>query len=373
MSKTKNRLSHSAVSKFQDCAKAYEYHYIKKIRSTTNSAALFFGSAVDHAFSAMLEPKDKTPQQLFDFFWRFQDLNGKQEYLPTSTKIVYANSDYDPELLHQEDVAKLKEEFKLEGDPLKEVEKVYEEKEYMGFDGLPEDRKKLLNFANWLSLYRKGLLMLEALEKQVMPNITEVLGAQVRVDLSNEEGDSIVGFADMVVRWKGYDKPLVLDLKTASRAYDKDAVLVSPQLSLYVHSLSDKYENTRHAGYVVLNKLVNKNKTKKCSKCGKDGTGQRHKTCDADIEGKRCNGEWDVVLKPEIFVQILINEIPPQTEDIVLENFDHINQSIKTGVFPRSFGSCIKPWGKCAYYDLCYKGKMSGLVDMTEEKKEDKQ
>ena len=88
-------------------------------------------------------------------------------------------------------------------------------------------------------------------------NVEEVLGTQVPINLENEKGDSIVGFADFVVKWKGYDKPIVFDLKTSSIDYAENAVKVSPQLALYVHDLKDKF-HTRTAGFLVLKKRIKK-------------------------------------------------------------------------------------------------------------------
>lgn len=363
-----NRLSHSSMSKFQDCAEAFRLHYREHLRSITQSAALLYGTAIDNATGALLEGKTlDEAKALFELSWLEQKVNGKLLQLAECPLIVYANSDLDTELLVKDDLDKLKLHRKSE-DPLAEIDKVLANKEYMGFDGLPEDEKKYLNLANWLCLRRKGFLMLDAFQTKVMSKITEVLGVQVKVELKNEDGDSIIGYADLVARVRGYDHPVVLDVKTSTKEYDKDSVLVSPQLTLYVHDLSEKYEGTRLAGFLVMRKIILKNKTKKCLTCGHDGTGGKHKRCDAERDGKRCNGEWDVKINPEVQVQIIIDQIPQRTEDIVLENADYINTAIKNGVFHRSFGSCVRPYGKCTYYNLCYFGKKDGLVTIDPKK-----
>jgi len=349
-----------------DCPTKWKYHYVDRLRSKTQHAALAFGSAVDAAITSLLKQSEKNPEDIFAYFWRFQEINGKQTYLPSSTNIVYANSDYDEELLLEEDIFKLKEEFKLEN-PLAEVQKIYSEKDYLGFDGLPEERKKILNYANWLSLYRKGLLMVQAVREEVMPKIKKMHGAQVYCKLENDVGDLIVGYADMVAEWEGYDEPIIFAFKTSAKDYAIDSVLTSPQLTLYVHSLSNNYSNTRRAGYIVLNKNVRKNRTKTCTKCGYVNEGTSHKTCNNSVEGLRCAGEWKSELDPKIHVQVVIDLIPEKTEQIVLENFDYINASIKNGVYHRNFSSCVKPYGKCTFYNLCYKDSMDGL-----EKLEDK-
>lgn len=356
-----NRLSHSSVSHFQKCPQSWAYHYKENLRSNVQSAALLFGSAVDAAIMALLTEGRMVANTVFKQHWTIQEINGVETSLNKCTDIVYANSDYDAELLDDNDIAFIKLQFNVE-DPLAEIAKIYEEKEYAGFVNLPEDRKKLLNFANWLCLNHKGFFMLDAVEKKVMPNIEEVYKVQARVDLENGDGDSIIGYADLVCKWKDIKEPIIFDFKTSSRDYDKDSVLVSPQLTLYVHALADKYK-TRKAGYIVLNKLIRKNKTKKCSKCGVDGTGKKHKTCDFINEvGERCHGSWDITLNPEVYTQIIIDDIPEQTENIVLENMDMINSSVKNNIFYRNFQSCSMPWGRCAYWSKCFKGKDDSLI-----------
>jgi len=203
--------------------------------------------------------------------------------------------------------------------------------------------------------------MIETVRKEILPNIIEVLGTQEYTSLVNEDGDEVVAYADLVCRYKGYDEPIVLDWKTSSREYEESAVLTSPQLTLYVHSLFEKYK-TRKAGFIVINKRLIKNKTKYCEKCSKDGTGQRHKTCDNVINEERCNGKWIEKINPKAFIQVIIDTIPVQTENIVLQNYDDINAAIKTGIYTRNLQSCIRPFGKCQFFDICYKDDYSKVI-----------
>jgi len=355
-----NRLSHSSCSKFQECPQAWVYHYKDKLRPRFQSAALLFGSALDHSITSMLKNKDKDPKEIFSYFWRFQDINGVSTYLTNSTDIVYANADFDIDLLEDEDITSINTKYQIE-DLKTVIDNLYEEKEEKGFNNLSKDKKELLNVLNWHCLYRKGLLMLQTIQSDILPNIEEVLGVQVQVKLTNGSGDVIIGYADLVCKYKGYDSPIIFDWKTSSREYQKDSVLTSPQLTLYVYDLGDQF-NTRKAGFIVLNKHIRKNKTKICVVCNNDGSGKRHKTCDVEINGKRCNGEWKVKIDKEVYKQIIVDDIPQQTENIVIQNYDYINQSIKNGIFHRNFSSCVKPYGKCPYYNLCY---FNNLEDLT--------
>lgn len=362
---TNLRLSHSQVNKYQDCAKAWDYYYKQKIRTKTKSSALLFGNILDESVEVYLKTKDKekAKEKLIEN-WTTQKVGSKEEKLYTCTKIVYSNSDYDEELITDEQLIVLKKEYG--DDVLDQVKSIYKQKDIIGYDLLPKKRKLLLNKANWFSMLSKGLLMFDKVVSIIDDNVTEVLGTQVEVNLSNGSGDSVIGFADFVVKWKGYDRPIIFDLKTSSILYDQDSAKYSPQLTLYVHDLKDKF-NTTLCGYLVLNKRVKKNRVKVCSKCSYDGSEGRHKTCPNVIDENRCNGEWNIDLKFDINYQVIIDEVSTHVENIVLDNIDTVNNSIKYNIFPRNLGSCKKPWGLCDYYHLCWNNSEKGLERKTEE------
>ena len=354
-----NRLSHSQASKFNDCAKAWEFHYRQKLRPMYTSSALLFGGCLDKAVEVFLKTNDSG--QAFDALkvqWEVQEINGKPENLFDSALIVYSNSDFDKDLLIDTEI--LDERYPHWRD---EFPSIVKQKDVIGFKFLKKEQKQLLNAVNWVSMYQKGKLMLGKAIELITANVTKMHDTQVKVSLANDQGDEIVGYADMVVDWKGYDEPVVMDLKTSSIDYQPTSVLTSPQLSLYVHDLSDKFK-TRSAGYLVLKKRLLKNKTKVCSVCGHDGSGKTHRTCPNEIDGKRCGGEWTETIKFDVDHQVIINKIPERTEEIVIENMDLVNESIKTGIFPRNFSACSKPWGLCQYADYCFHNKKDGLVEV---------
>lgn len=351
-----NRLSHSQVSKFQQCGKAYEFWYIQKIRPTKMRSALLFGTALDRAIGSILKPEsqDKTPEQLFDYFWRFQDVNGEQTYLPDNINLVYAKSDFDKDLLTQDDIKKLNVSKDV-------VLELIEKRNATGFDNLSQDEKALANEAFWLCLRNKGQYMIEAFKTKVLPKLNKVHSTQEFIELDNGE-DKVIGYIDIVAEVQGHEEPIVLDVKTSAMHYEEDSVVTSPQLSLYVHAVSEKYK-TKKAGYIVLNKNLIKNRIKICKKCKHDGTGGRHKTCPKEMGDGRCNGEWNETLRPEVYVQFIVDVIPEATENLVLDNIDDINTSIKTGHFTRNLNTCTNTYGgACDYINLCYRNSMKGLL-----------
>lgn len=353
-----NRLSHSQVSKYQQCGKAYQFWYMDRIRPTKSRSSLLFGTALDRAVGVLLNPaeSDKTPEEIFDFFWRFQEVNGVNTYLPNCTTLIYAKSDFDKDLLTEEAQNKI-------GVSRETILSIVEKRTSLGYDELSADEKEIANHAFWWCLYAKGYYMLKAFRSKVLPKLTKVHSTQEYIELENGD-DKVIGYIDIVAEVEGHNEPIVLDLKTSAMEYEDDAVLTSPQLTLYTHAVSEKY-NTRKAGYIVLNKNLIKNRKKICGKCGYDGSGGRHKTCANEIEGKRCGGEWNETVSPEVYVQFLIGEIPKQTEDLVLENIDDISAAIKMGHFTRNLNVCHNTYGgPCDYLSLCYKGSMNGLKVM---------
>jgi hypothetical protein len=316
----------------------------------------------------------KDAVSIFIKAFTYAKINEVDTYVPTSQNVVYANTDFDLDLLSEDDHTYVKELFakgtiKGPEDYLEYYNSLREKKQSSGFDNFTVNEKKFYNVMNWLSLKQKGLLMLIAYEKKVLPKIEKVHAVQKYVSLENADGDKVIGYVDLIADVKGIGT-VILDNKTSAREYEEDSVLTSGQLSLYVHMLEEEYK-TRYAGYIVMRKTIIKNRKKICKTCGYDGSGSRHKTCNNEVEGKRCGGDWAETISPDVFIQFITDEVPIETENIVLENFDNINEVIKAGNFTRNLNSCENYYGgKCPYFNLCYKGSMHGLVDINKQRAE---
>lgn len=353
-----NRLSYSQVRLYQECGKKYEYTYIQKYREKVKSGALFFGTSFDKAVEAVLEDPSIDETEVFDKWWTNQDLNGKMTYLPESIAVVYSATDFDADLLTEDDIKFLTAkctEMKLEGTVLEAYTACATAKKQKAFRHFKETENKFLNLCNWVSLRRKGHLMLVANRKVVMPKIKKLLGTQIKVELKNDDGDTLLGYADMHCIWED-GREVVFDYKTSASDYPEDSVLTKPQLPIYCHAM-----DVAHGGYLVFKKQIRKNRIKVCESCGFNGSGGRHKTCSAEVEGKRCGGAWKETISPEADVQILIDKIPERTEEIVLENIAEVNKAIKGGIFVRNFNSCEPGYGSCAFKNLCFKNDDSDL------------
>lgn len=364
----KNRLSHSAVQTYSQCGRKYFYHYNLGLRSKVVSGALVFGSALDKALDHLLNTRNlEESKEVFKKHWNVQDINGKTTILPYATNVVYAQKDYDGDLIteaHIEKFEELKKKFNIETDQtFKQAVTFYRElKKEKGFQSFTDNQKIVYNFGHWCCMLEKGLIMLDSYNKLVLPRIKEVITSQKKIEITNTEGDSVIGYIDLIVEWED-GKRYVLDNKTSSSEYDDDSAMRSQQLILYYHAVKEEYK-IDGVGFIVLSKQLLKNKKKTCSKCGHDGTGGRHKTCANEAEGKRCNGEWNETIDPECKIDAILNSVSEQAEDLVLETFDSANEAIKKQVYSPNLAACAA-FGKeylCQFYNLCWNGKDDDLI-----------
>ncbi len=353
-------LSHSALGKFSHCPVMYKLHYLDKIRPTGTTSALLFGSALDKACeSYLLNGNTELARSMFHNTWNEQEIDGVLTELNTCLKIEYhSTNDFDHELLVQSDNESILKDTSFIS--VSDLVSVLSDPDL----ATSEEEKARLAYAKWISLYRKGKLMLSAFISWVDENVEEVLGAQIPIELEDEDGNKVTGFADFVIKVKGYDKPIVVDLKTAARPYMRDSVLESEQLALYFLYLREaKFSDMERAAYLVLSKQIKKNRTKTCRTCNTVTTG-REKTCAEGGKGKgRCNGEFDEVIDPECSVQYIHDEPQEQLISNTLDKFNNAVVSINAGVFEKNLEGCAKYYGReCPYKKYCETGCMDGLI-----------
>lgn len=358
------RLSFSAITTYSQCGKKYDFRYNHKLRSTSFHAALAFGSSIDSALNTLLKTKDLTlALQEFDKSWAFQFVNRKYTSLAKDVNLVYAETDFDLELLQQEDIDKLNFPLDLINPKIKTI---LEDKAKNGWNNLSLDDREFYNYANWLCMSRKGHIMLHSYNKKVLPRIRTVLAVQKENYLENAEGDKVVQYLDLIVEWED-GRNVLMDNKTSKRDYKPDSAGKSPQLISYYHSSKEEYA-LKAVGFIVLKKEILKNKIKICATCGHDGSGGRHKTCDAPgVDTKRCNGDWLVKINPECYIDIIINNVSEIAEELVLDTFADANEGIKKENWYRNLSACDNGAFSCEYLGLCWRKDSSELIDMSKE------
>lgn len=360
------KLSHSATKIYNECSLRYDLHYNKRLRSKTTGSALIFGNALDKAFNKLLISKNLTEAEAeFRTAMLNIEYNKKTIHIPTSPLITYFKSDFDADLLIEEDYQKF-------GAVAKSLDYTVNPRELPAFLEYLHNLKKkrqalntaeetLFALGNYLSLVRKGILMLKAYNDKILPQIKEVISIQEEIELTNNDGDSITGFIDLVVRLND-DNIYIADNKTSSdfKYYPDDSAKNSNQLVLYKHATQHKY-HAKGVAYFVLLKKVQKTITKICSKCGNDGTGGRHNTCNVGKGKKKCGGKWNETINFDILTKNVINEVEEQTEDNIIQMYDDTVQAIKQEIFTPNWNSCGAGPIACPYKNLCHKNDDSDL------------
>ena len=350
---------------------AWHRQYIEGWYSEIEGSSLYFGTAIDRAVSAMLDG-DPDWLKIFHNTWEYQAKDGKGAKLFDHKNIAYSHKDFDADLLESQDYLELEKwavELRLIGTPvtasnqqLVDLFKTCSKAKSNPYIKITDEQYKYFNRCSWLALKRKGALLLQAFNTQVVPKITKVISTQKRAEIEDPAtGDKIVGYIDMILELEGYDKPIVFDLKTSAQPYEQHQLDVSPQLTLYA-AMEAKNHNTNLVGYIVLQKNIGKDSIAHCDKCNvKKNT--RHVTCNATPIGNiRCNGNWieTKVLRPE--VQIMVAEKSQEQIDDLLTDYSNIILAMKNNVVFKNVDQCNSWFGaKCPFYNVCHGGDTSHL------------
>lgn len=310
------KLSHSAVNKYFECPRKYKYHYVEGWRTDKIFSPFFFGSAIDEAINVMLLTKKKKlnkeekklksrkPLEIFD---QYMD----KEELAKNGNVEYFKSDLDISVLNKKDFDELKKSEK----EIKEFVNKYHKKK-----APTKKDKKIYNEICWHSLYQKGIMMLEAYEKRVIPLIEEVYSIQDKVSLECGK-DEYRGFIDFTASF--VDEPgivYVIDNKTSSRPYSENSVLESDQLASYC-----EWANIDRAAYIVIEKKIRKR-------------------------------------EPKVRISIVKGDV---TNDQKNRTFDRITlayENICEKRFDKNENSCYNYGRPCEFYQLCHHGSKKGLT-----------
>lgn len=340
------RISHSAKDKFVSCPRKYFHHYIQKLRSPKLGSALFFGNALDDAFSRMLLDKkvapktgdeetlmELAPEQIFaNKMLEAKNDAGQIVQISQSNLADYYTSDFDASLFTPEIVA-LVAKMEPNCDTLDKIKKFHDVcKDALNWRNknkrrLADDEFILYNYINWLSLNEKGKLMLEAYKRDIIPNIAEVYSIQKEISIKSDLNDEIVGKIDLIASFT--DKPnvpFICDNKTSSKAYKEDSVINSEQLSTYSAA-----EDNQNGAYLVVQKEVFKK-------------------------------------VPKIHTQIIKDTIPVSTIEKTLDIFGEVCQNIEASGediqnYPKNESSCFAFGKTCPYYSLCKYNNSEHLID----------
>lgn len=363
------KASHSAIERYSQCSMSYYWHYVRKIRPTWTTSALLFGSAIDLAINELLLKTNKNPYDTFVNAWTTCKINNEEFYAPTCTKIVYTTKDFDIDLFTHETYAEISQRIKSGEVKEFDYDELVIKKSSSGWNSFSEDEKKYFNLINWISLREKSKYLIEAYKTDILPKIKNVIAVQKEIKADNGNGDTLVGFIDFVAELEQYGK-VILDNKTSANPYKWDKVRTSGQLALYSHMESETF-GTKKIGFIVLVKNLKKDKIKTCQSCG-HVTESTHKTCNNEIENKRCGGEFTTVVRIRAATQIMVEDVLQEMEDQTLDKFDATAIKINAGEFHKvdDVKECLNVYGsRCPFYSLCHEDKMDGLVELPKDVK----
>lgn len=359
-----SRISFSQISKYSQCPRSYKYYYVDRLRERSVTAFLPFGSAIDEALNSILtEFKNKKEitcdyKTIFDEKWNTVKINKINYPLIDCTLVGYAKSDFILDILKEEDfrfISAKAKELEVEYTDLYEIKEQLEKEK--NTHTISESRHKFLNIINWLSLRRKGHLMLDAYVQKIIPEIEYVVDVQKKVELTSDCGSTLVGYVDAIVKFKQDIEPCVLDNKTSSMFYTEEKIKFSQQLFIYAYALG-----LSRVAYAVMSKNIKLDKRSTCTVCGHESK-SAHKTCNAvDENGKRCGGAWTLSVNPECMTQVLRDRVEENTKLVVIDNIAEINDAIKAKVFPKNLNTCTNLYGNpCPYLNFCWKNDKTNL------------
>lgn len=366
------RTSYSQSNLYKDCSQFWKFQYVDKLKSPVEGASLFFGSAIDAAAMEMVEGKPKVEyMNLFYSRMKTAVSFGKKKQVYDNPNIVYSYKDYDKDLLDNPvDVSKLESwrtELGLDTlgtdvfDCFSEIGKIKRN----NYKTPTFDQLTYANRVSWLSLNRKGEILLQALYDQFLPLVEKVYATQHRSQvILNEHGDVISGFVDLIVKLKGYDLPVILDLKTSASAYTDAQLDMSEQLAIYAAMEGNKY-STNLVGYLVLCKNIPKDVVYGCANCSYIKSGKHRKCNNTNPSGARCNGVWKKlsmnIKQPE--VQLMVTDKSIQEISGVLNDVDSITKCMKQRIVYKNLSKCHNWYGgQCPFFNACHKNDFSGLT-----------
>jgi DNA-binding XRE family transcriptional regulator len=330
------RLSHSAREKYEMCPRKYKHHYIDKLRSPKIASPLFFGSALDDAFSHLLCTKKeelteteltlqltKTAEQVFEEKMLVIQHNRETVELAKSPFADYYTSDFTEELLKPQHLGLLQE-----------FEPAYSLVNFLDFHKqckeqlaarkkLQLDDQKLYNYLTWLTLVEKGKLMVDSYRQTILPQVDKVYDIQKSISLKNQDGDEITGLIDFTASF--VDSPgvkYICDNKTSSKPYSADSVKESAQLATYCEA-----EEVKNAAYVVIEKKVFKK-------------------------------------APNIRSSVIKDQVSEETLQKTFDLFENTVYSIEKGSFDQNWDSCFAFGRMCEYYAICKHGSYDHVVKL---------
>ena len=323
------KVSFSRLERYKQCSESYRLSVEERLSGIKINSPLFFGSAIDAAVELFLLKKkeDLTEKELTltlteDAYSIFDKTMREQNgvLLERNPLCDYFASDFDPAILKIEDLALLQRQYPSITDFFQFWE--ISNANIQARRELNSSDRVLFNHMNWLSLYRKGDLMLRAYELDVLPHIHKVYAIQKDIQLKNAAGDELNGKIDFIASFT--DNPdliFICDNKTSSKPYPEDSVSNSPQLAIYCEA-----EGIPRGAFVVMEKKIR-------------------------------------VKDPKARTAIIKDDIYEDLKEIMFDKIDETLHSISAREFHKKTSpkDCWLFGKPCEFYDLCWRNDDSNI------------
>lgn len=364
------RLSHSAANRFRSCPR--KYRNAKNWETKKRGSALAFGTALEDGITQMLVTgKLQEAIAKFQLNWENEEGNPKKPVFD-NPNVEYYKSDYDRALVQSDPdfLTDCLEELKLDKhyEGWKEAfERAVEIKDEEKRPDHYDDLMVFMNRVYWWSMRLKGRYMLESFAKNIYPDVEKVINidgkpaCQFKIELESEAGDKLVGYVDYVIKFKGRDKPTVVDAKTSSIKYTDHNINTSDQLRTYVFAMRNKYKVDADACYLVLSKRMSK--TKICEPCDKEYSSTKRK-CD------ECEGKLSTTFHSE--PQLLFTDYSDEMLEQEMDEYENLIEAIDSGADYKNTDSCFAFGRQCEFYDMCWNNKKPEDLDHLKPKKRSK-
>ena len=360
-------ISFSSSANFKRCPERFHLQNVLRVKTREEGASLAFGTAIDNALRVILEYKrDGLIMSPTSYLCKALDLFNLDkdkgwEAIFDNPKYKYSMYDYTPKVLKPED----KELITLwEKQLYTTVSNTVSAMKSKAYKSVPQADETLWNRLCWITLKRKGEMLIKAFIEEHLPKISNIQAVQHKIDLPIDNNVTVKGYVDLVANYEGYKDPIIIDLKTSSRLYKFDAIKLSEQLLLYT-ALVGKQFNTNLAGFIVLCKQFDSEIY--CSICGSKKE-SKHQTCAAEIGGRRCGGEWKEV--PKATIQVMVEPIAQESQSRFLKEFQNVAKCISSGVRFRNFDSCHDYNSLCPMFHLCHYGDKDSVIWETQKDKD---
>lgn len=364
-------VSYSSASKFKSCPS--KYYLGKRYETRLIGSAFGFGKAVESGVEALLLGKSLEDScEIFVKKWEIEDERGTPRPIFDNLAVEYYASDFDENLLDSTAQAQIQEwaDELLPDSKDKHWKETFDEvNTQMKTDESQLDENEMLfnNRVIWMCCLIRGQVMIQAFHDKLLPKLTllEINGkpaTQIETNIKNDQGDTIPGFIDFLVKHVDISDPIIIDLKTGANPYDMHTLDTSDQLRTYVAAKGAEF-NTRRAGYIVLVKKIKTHKS--CNVCGQMRDGGSAKNCKST---KDCKGQY-LIPSLESDVQFINKEFNDNILEDVLNDYENIMVAIKNNVNFKNTKSCNEYNKKCEFYDHCWKGTPLEKIEHLKERK----